>query len=238
MGTVHAHEAETDEAAPRAAVRRLPGARRTDEIYAALRRAIVLGELAAGTALAELQLGLRFGCSQGSVREALFRLQEDGLVRREGYRGTTVSATSAEEVVELVALRLRLEPTGVRAGLARMSEATLRELAERVTRMEEMARAGDIYGITEADRAFHLTIFGSAGLRALEPILDRCFLLLHRFALTDPHRRRTALETARRHWAIVDALTTRDPVLAGRALRQHIETVVEGLPELRGALAA
>lgn len=215
-----------------------PGARRPGPAYATLRREIVLGQLRPGAPLGELQLGERFGCSQGSIREALLRLQEDGLVWRQGYRGTSVSTTSVHEVRELLALRLRLEPVGVHAGIARLDEALLRELGARVALMEEHARAGDLYAISEADRGFHLAIFALAGLRALEPILDRCFLLLHRFALADPARRRTPIETAQRHWPIVEALGSRRAERASRSLARHIQTVVEGLAERAEPAAA
>lgn len=212
--------------------------RRAASVHAALRRAIVLGELAPGALLGELQLGVRFGCSQGSVREALFRLQEEGLVRREGYRGTSVSRTSVAEVRELLALRLRLEPMGVRAAAGRLDGPAVQALGARVVAMEEIAMGGDLYAMSEADRDFHLAIFAAAALPALEPVLARCFVLLHRFALADPSRRRTAMEVARRHWPIVEALGSRSVERAVPALEAHIATVVEGLPELARDLAA
>jgi GntR family transcriptional regulator, rspAB operon transcriptional repressor len=217
------------------AVLALPLARtlKAGSVYDALKRDIVLGRLAQGKPLAELSLAERFGCSQSSVREALFRLQEDGLVWREGYRGTSVSATTIEEARELLALRLRLEPKGLRRGFARVDAGLIEKLAGSIQEMEEQARADDLFGLTEQDREFHLTIFRIAGLRAFEPILARCFLLLHRFTLANPARQRTALEAASRHWDIIEALGSREVERAELALSMHIATVVEGMPELK-----
>jgi DNA-binding GntR family transcriptional regulator len=227
-----AEAVETDMVWPREERVTVTRAPKAEAVYDALRRRIVIGRLPQGAPLVEMQLAGEFGCSQGVIREALFRLQEDGLVVREGYRGTSVSRTSLTEAHELLALRRRLETQGVCYGLLRLDAEALGRLARQVEVMERLAANGDLYPLTDADRTFHLTIFAASDLPGLEPILERCFLLLHRYALTNPARKRSLLETARRHWAIVEALETRDPAQAARALGMHIDTVVEGLPPL------
>lgn len=206
---------------------RQPGKAKASAVYRQLKRLIVLGRLAQGEPLVELQLAAAVGCSQGPVREALFRLQEDGLVQRESYRGTFVSRTSPEEAAELVALRRRIEVQAARRALPRLRPAFLDDLAARIEAMEELARHDDLYAITDADRAFHLALFREAGLPALEPILERCFLLVHRFAIARPERRRTPMESARRHWDILDALRRGEEVAVTGVLRRHVETVVD-----------
>ena len=66
-------------------------------IQEALRRLIVIGRLAPGTPLVETQLAAEFRSSQAPVREALMKLQETGLVVRNGYHGTVVASTSMDE---------------------------------------------------------------------------------------------------------------------------------------------
>ncbi len=70
--------------------------RQRELVYATLKRRILLNELRPETALTELGVAQEMGCSQGTVREALLRLQEDGLVLREGHRGTTVTPLDAD----------------------------------------------------------------------------------------------------------------------------------------------
>jgi DNA-binding GntR family transcriptional regulator len=67
--------------------------------FNALKRDIMLGTLAPGTGLTELELAAHFQCSQGTVREALLQLQEEGLVRRQGHRGTQVSECTEDEAI-------------------------------------------------------------------------------------------------------------------------------------------
>ncbi len=198
-------------------------------IVNALRRDIVLGDLDQGTKLVEMALAERFGCSQASVREALFRLAAEGLVRREGHKGTFVSRTRAAEAKELVAIRRRLEPAGARAAVPTLDSLVVADLTRQIETMQRLARADDWYGLSEADRRFHLTLFEAAAMPALEPILARCFSLLHRFAFKDPTRRRTPMEAAERHWAILEPAAKGDGEATARALDDHVVTLVAGL---------
>lgn len=197
-----------------------------DAVYATLKRRILLNDLAPGEALTELGVAQALGCSQGTVREALLRLQEDGLVLRSGRRGTTVTPLDPEEADEVLALRRRLETRGaLRAATAATPEA-LAELRALEARMEEAAASGDEYALIELDTAFHMLIFRLAGLRALEQILLRCMLHSHRQKLWEPRHRRALPETARRHLPIIEAITQGGEALAV-ALAHHIDTIVD-----------
>ena len=79
----------------------------------------MLGDLAPGAPLTEKELAMRFSCSQGKVREALLQLQDEGLVRRHGHRGTRVSDCTLDEAVEMFGLRQRIECNGILRTLAR-----------------------------------------------------------------------------------------------------------------------
>src|SRR5689334_8376945 len=73
-------------------------------VYRTVKRRILMNEFKPGSALTELGLAKELGCSQGTIREALFHLQEDGLVTRAGHRGTTVTRLDPEEAQEILAL--------------------------------------------------------------------------------------------------------------------------------------
>src|SRR3546814_158748 len=128
------------------------------------------------------------------------KLEETGLVVRNGYRGTVVATTTMDEAREMVAVRLRLETSGARRIAAGFDTALRDRLAGLVVGMEDAAGRGDLYALTELDRAFHLTLFERAELPSLEPILMRCLLHVHRAALANPARARPMLQSARRHW--------------------------------------
>jgi len=198
-----------------------------DAIYAAVKRRIVLNELRPGMVLTELGLAADLACSQGPVREALMRLQEDGLVRRNGHRGTVVTTLNPDEAEEILALRRRIEVRAAPRAAAAVDAAALARLDELREQMASAAKDGDEYRLIELDTTFHLEIFRLAGLSALEQILVRCILHSHRQKLWEPRHRRPLKETASRHDALFDLLAARDGKGLARALGDHIDTIVD-----------
>jgi len=197
-----------------------------EAIYTRVKRRIVLNELRPGTVLTELGLARELGCSQAPVREALMRLQEDGLVLRNGHRGTTVTPLTPDEAAEILALRKRIEVRAAPRVVEAVDAEALERLAKIKVEMLAAARDGDEYGVIELDTAFHLEIFRLSGLRALEQILLRCILHSHRQKLWEPRHERPLVETAERHDILYDHLAARDGTALAVALGEHIDTIV------------
>jgi len=201
--------------------------RRRDAIYSTLKRQIVLNELRPGVMLTELAVAAELGSSQGPVREALMRLQEDGLVLRRGHRGTAVTPLNAEEAAEILALRRRIEVRAAPRAARAVDDAALAGLARRIELMGEAAAAGDAYALIEHDTEFHLEIFRLADLRALEQILVRCILHSHRQKLWEPRNRRPLAAAVARHDILLELLRQRDGEGLANALGKHIDTIVD-----------
>jgi DNA-binding GntR family transcriptional regulator len=161
-------------------------------VYHALKRAIILSALDAGDSLTEQQIAGAMGCSQGTVREALMRLEQDGLVMRRGYQGTVVSDTTAEEAAKMARIRIDIETAGIQRATLAFKASDLDRLEDIAQRMEEADKTDDSYARSDLDRRFHLTIFEASGLRALEPILTRCALHMHRFTFQNDIQMRAA----------------------------------------------
>lgn len=204
--------------------------RSRDHVYATLKRRILLNDLGPESPLTELGVAEEFGCSQGTVREALYRLQEDGLVLRSGHRGTTVTPLDPETASEVLDLRRRLETRAAFKAILAVDDEARAGLDSLQHRMEQAARKGDEALIIELDTAFHLTIFRLAGFRALDQILHRAILHTHRQKLWEPRHQRSLIETAARHRPILTALDQGGPALA-QALGHHIDTIVDIRPE-------
>ncbi|MBW8682675.1 GntR family transcriptional regulator, partial [Klebsiella pneumoniae subsp. pneumoniae] len=109
---------------------RNPAVSKASAVFDSLKRDIMLGELRAGEPLTELDLAARFQCSQGKVREALLQLQEEGLVRRQGHRGTLVSACTVDEAVEMFRVRQQIECNGIIRVLRHKSRTLIADLNE------------------------------------------------------------------------------------------------------------
>jgi GntR family transcriptional regulator, rspAB operon transcriptional repressor len=197
-----------------------------DLVYASLKRRILLNDLKPAAALTELGVAQDMGCSQGTVREVLMRLQEDGLVLREGHRGTSVTPLDATVAGEMLALRRSIETRGAPWAAAAMTADARSGLVRILRAMELAAAQNNEYELIECDTTFHMTLFGLSGFKALEPILLRLILHSHRQKLWEPRHRRPLRETARRHVDILAALDQGGQPLA-RELGRHIDTIVD-----------
>ncbi|WP_244639431.1 GntR family transcriptional regulator [Aureimonas endophytica] len=192
----------------------------------------MLGELSPGQPLVELELATRFGCSQGTVREALLQLQDEGLVLRQGYRGTQVSDCTVDEAVELFRIRQSIECRGIVHVLSHPSRTLVADLKALLHDMTAAAERGDELELASIDREFHGRIFADAGLPALDPILRRCLIHNHRFKISRSMESRDLMQTAQRHLPIVAAIEARDLGAASTALFHHIATIVDFGPNV------
>jgi GntR family transcriptional regulator, rspAB operon transcriptional repressor len=206
--------------------------RKSNAVYHSVKRAILLRRIEPGQALLEQQIAAAMGCSQGTVREALLRLEQDGLVTRRGYHGTVVSTTSLEEAAQMARIRISLETESARRAAQSCTEADLAKFDAIIERIGEAEARHDGYSLSELDREFHLAIFQRARLTTLEPILTRCALHVHRYTFGNgpvgvtPDRRVGLPSSMEQHTTVRDALATRDPEFAARAMRDHIETII------------
>ena len=200
--------------------------RKGEEVYNWLRKQIILSSIKDGQPIVELEVASAMGCSQGTVREALLRLQEEGLIVRQGYRGSVVSPISPNEARAFLDLRAQLESQAVMYSVPNIRAEHIDKLSDIVREMERVAELGDEYSLFELDQQFHITLFQVANMPALVPVLIRCSLYNHRNKISLVNAPRTLQETASRHWAIVEALQTRDAAEVERVLRHHIQSVV------------
>jgi DNA-binding GntR family transcriptional regulator len=194
---------------------------------AELRRRIVMNELTPGSLLTELSLASDMGCSQAAVREALLRLEGEGLVLRSGRQGTSVTDLDADTAAEILDLRRRIELRGARRLGKRVAAGDMARLRRVQAAMEAAAQAGDAWAVLEHDMELHLGLFRLSGLHAMEAILARCMLHTHRFRLWAPWHQRPLVETAERHRPILDALEAGDSAALARELGGHLDTIVD-----------
>jgi DNA-binding GntR family transcriptional regulator len=186
-------------------------ASRGDLAYQRLFESIERGTLKPGARLRELELSTWLGASRTPIREALGRLEGEGLIARDPSRGMIVA--------ELYAMREVLEGTAAALAARHASEAevdALREIAQRDRGLADAAR------IARVNRLFHETLFRAAHNRFL---LRAVSALRQSMVLLGP----TTLATAGRpgkargeHEAIVEAIARRDPAGADEAARTHI----------------
>ncbi|WP_051914447.1 GntR family transcriptional regulator [Nitratireductor basaltis] len=206
--------------------------RRSHAVFVALQKEIVLGVLKPDQVLTELDLAERFNCSQGTVREALLQLSEEGLVNRQPHRGTRVAPCRSHDARALLQIRREVECGYLSRVLERTDDALLARLRELLDGMRNAARDNDEYRLSVHDRAFHLTLFETADLALVTPILARCLIHNHRFKILNSKPNRALVETAERHLPIIAALEQRDEGGLHQVLSHHIATIVDLGPDL------
>lgn len=215
---------------------------RSEQVEYALRRDILLGKLAAGGTLRELDLAQQFGVAQGTIREALMRLSEEGLIVRRPRRDTHVAPASSDDVRELLRIRHDVECRAATKVIAARDATLLKDLERQLQAMRFAAMQEDEYSLLEQDCLFHLRLFEAAAMPAVEPVLLRCLVHTQRYKILNSQpQERDLLATADRHVAVIQAVEAQDAEILTQALSHHIATIVDFgptvLPNLGGAQA-
>jgi len=190
-----------------------------DELYEYLREEIIRGGLAPSERVTEEVVASRASVSRTPVREALHRLEVDGLIRTSA-RGTTVVEFSAEELADACIVRDQLEGLAARLAATQRTDLDLVMLDELTAEFEE-AIGGDVSRVIDLNHDFHDIVWDAARNRFLKQQLERVRSLIERRDSTtlgtDERQRGALLE----HRAIVDALRASDADAAEAATREH-----------------
>lgn len=200
----------------------------TRQIVEALTRAIVEHRLRPGTKLAEQKLADHFGVSRTLVRQALFQLSQNRLIRLEPARGAFVATPSADEARQVFAVRRMLEMEMTRAFARQVTPAMLRALREHIAQERAAVEQDDVPGRTELLGDFHVRMAELMGNQVLAELLrdliSRCALITLMYQSSE-----AAADSNDEHAAIVKALAARDEPLAVRLMEQHLQHVEDGL---------
>jgi DNA-binding GntR family transcriptional regulator len=197
--------------------------------YRALRDAIVDGRFQPNERLVEADLAKLLTAGRTTVRAALVRLEQEGLVEREPNRGARVRRVSDREALEIEEVRVSLEQ--LMAGHAALN-LTLEGLADLRAMLQDMTahvESGDPVGYSELNARFHSRIWALADLGVAERMLVNLKSQSIRFqyrTILQPGRPERSL---REHARIVEALASRDPDASEAAMRDHMSQVVATL---------
>ena len=200
---------------------------KTDLVAALVRELIITGELDPGEQLRQRDLARRFGVSQTPVREAMRRLESEGLLISDTHRGFSVVPPDAGRVEENFQIRAALESLGAALAARKIDAAGLARLRELNGRMRALADDDPAYA--ELNREFHFTVYEYAGSPLLLSLMRLLWASLH----GGPRVSRSHAESARQHDEILAALAGGDDAAASARTYQHIMGAdpVKELPE-------
>jgi DNA-binding GntR family transcriptional regulator len=200
----------------------------TRTIAEALTRAIASHRLQPGAKLAEQKLADHFGVSRTLVRQALFQLSQNGLVRLEPARGAFVAAPTVQEARQVFAVRRTLESELARSFAREATPARLKALREHIAQEKAAAEGGDAASRNDLLGDFHVRMAELLGNEVLTQILRD---LISRSSLISlMYQREGAAEHSQQeHVQIVRALAARDEERAAQLMTEHLEHVEASL---------
>jgi DNA-binding GntR family transcriptional regulator len=199
----------------------------TDWVYEELKTAILDLGLPPGEALREATIAERLGVSKTPVREALTRLEQEGLVETTSFKGAVVSSYSRRDLVEIYELRLLLEGAAARTAADSISDQDLQRLETLVAESRRLRDRGDMAGLAQLLGDFDSVLFAQVKNQRINALTANLRAHLNRIGqLTAdiPGRLETSVEE---HESIVKAIRDRDPDQTERAMRSHIKSVME-----------
>ncbi|WP_310618366.1 GntR family transcriptional regulator [Flexibacterium corallicola] len=218
-------------------LKKQPKLRKSDTVYFSLKRQVVMGVIPPGQSLGEQQLAFEFNCAQGTIREALIRLEQIGFVIRHDYKGTQVSELILPEIRQMVAIRKQLEMMATGVIASRLNDDAYELLKKVIEVMHETAQEGDTYTCSDYDRFFHRVLFAASGYNGLAPILDRCNLHIHRFSFGTRERPLDPQEILELHNDLLEVCRKGSPEQASKAAFDHIEVLIDKWDPDLGRLA-
>jgi DNA-binding GntR family transcriptional regulator len=214
---------------------RATGGSARDQVYVALREAIVCAELEPGRRLSENELADWLGVSRTPVREALVRLRDERLVAIVPQLGTFVTLISPDAVADAAFVREALECSAIRLTTERATESDFEELQANLAAQQRAEASGDTDAFYHLDEALHRTLCELSGReiawslsRRANGHLDR----VRRLSLPEPG---FLGEMLAEHRAVVAAVADHDPDRAESTLRHHLGMALSSLPSIRAA---
>lgn len=199
---------------------------------AALRTALINGDLAPGQRLVEAELAESFDVSRASLRAALIDLASDGLVERIPNRGARVRVVSVPEAVAITECRMVLEGLCAAKAAERVADEEIAVLSDLGAQMRRAVADGEPMTYSALNRELHRLIRHYAAQPVASELLDRLNGQLVR------HQFRLALRAGRpqvslhEHLAIIEAVVRREPAAAEAAARAHLSSVIEALQQV------
>ena len=206
-----------------------------DVVFKTLRQAILKGELEPGERLMEIQRAERLGVSRTPIREAIRKLELEGLVLMIPRRGAEVAKISEKNLRDVLEVRRSLEELAIDLACQRIQEEELETLREAQKEFAAAIAAGDAMEIAQTDEKFHEIIYSGTGNQKLMQILSNLREQMYRYRLEyikDANKRQILLVE---HEQILKALSLRHVQEARLAVREHIDnqeiTVLKNLKE-------
>ena len=207
-----------------------------DVVFNTLRQAILKGELKPGERLMEIQLANKLGVSRTPVREAIRKLELEGLVLMIPRKGAEVAEITRQDMEDVLEVRTALEELAVKDACDHITDAQLSELKKASNEFKKALLEGkDLVTCADADMHFHDVILSATNNRRLIQMLNNLSEQMYRYRMEYLKDERTHKTLIEEHDAFRKKKKKHDKVKAGAAIRVHIDnqkrSILESLTE-------
>ena len=197
-----------------------------DVVFYTLRQAILRGELKPGERLLEIRLANKLGVSRTPVREAIRKLEMEGLVKLVPRRGAEVAEITEKRVRDALEVRRALEELAVQLACERISNEELEELKKAEEHFSQVLGKVDLVEVAAADESFHDVIFKATDNDRLTQLLNNLREQIYRYRLEYLKEESYHEILLQEHQQILERIRDRDKEKATEAIDRHIDNQV------------
>ncbi|MBR3245081.1 MAG: GntR family transcriptional regulator [Parasporobacterium sp.] len=194
-----------------------------DIVFKTLREAIITGDLQPGERLMEIKLANELGVSRTPVREAIRKLELEGLVIMTARKGAEVAPINEKDLKEVLEIRKALESLACELACKNIKDSDIRKLRTINGEISAAIESDDVDRITKKDVAFHETINEITDNRRLVQMLHQLKEHIYRYRFEYIKEMKNKKIIVDEHERIIDSLAAKDAERASREIKLHIE---------------
>ncbi len=203
-----------------------------DIVFQTLRNAIITGELQPGERLMETQLGEKLGVSRTPIREAIRKLELEGLVVMVPRKGAQVAQFTEKDIQDVLEVRAALEALAARLACKRMDDRAFLKLQLAIAEYSYAAKNKDLETMIEKDVEFHDIICSATQNDKLIQIFNNLKEQVNRYRITYLKNVEDSETVEAEHKAILEALKNKEEDVASRLATKHIHTQCDSITDL------
>lgn len=200
-----------------------------DVVFNTLRQAILKGELAPGERLMEIQLAEKLGVSRTPIREAIRKLELEGLVLMIPRKGAEVAKISEKSLRDVLEVRRALEELAVELVCEKITDEQIQDLKGAAEDFKASLKEGDITRIAEADVKFHDVIYMATDNQKLIQLLNNLREQMYRYRVEYLKRSDFHQQLIDEHEEIIETIENGQKERAVQVVCQHVDNQVEAV---------
>lgn len=197
------------------------------QVYQILRQAILGEQLKPGERLVERKIAMQLGVSRTPVREAIRKLESEGLLRHVPRKGVVVTRLSPQDAWEIYQIRAVLEGLAARMAAEWITQEEVEHIEKLIAEMEKAVESKDLSYLNELNSRFNDAIYGASRSPRLKQMITNLYDYIVSFARIGYNLPGRIQEVLAEHKALFDAIKKGDVEEAERVARRHVERSCE-----------